>query len=135
MLTNKAKYGIKALISLGKQYGKESLLISEISDGQNIPKKFLEVILLELKNDGYLQSKTGKSGGYKLIRKPDNIILGDVIRLFDGPLAPVRCASITEYLPCEDCIDVKHCKVRRLMKEVRDAISGVLDEKTLADIL
>lgn len=111
------------------------MLISEISEEHQIPKKFLELILLELKNNGYLQSKTGKSGGYKLIRKPESIVLGDVIRLFDGPLAPVRCASITAYLPCEDCIDVKNCKVRGLMKEVRDAISSVLDQKTLKDLL
>ncbi|MFZ1288733.1 MAG: Rrf2 family transcriptional regulator [Melioribacteraceae bacterium] len=134
MLSNKAKYGLKALIPLGKNFDKQALLISEISESENIPKKFLEQILLDLKNKGYLQSKSGRNGGYWLIRKPQEIYLGDVVRILDGPLAPVQCASLTAYAPCQDC-DVETCKVRFLMKDVRDAISNILDKRTLFDMI
>lgn len=130
MLSKKAKYGLKALIILGERYGKEPVLISEISEVEQIPKKFLESILLDLKNKGYLQSKSGRNGGYWLIKKPKEIFLGDVVRLLDGPLAPMQCASLTAYAPCSDC-DVNICKVRFLMKDVRDAISNILDKRTL----
>ena len=135
MLSNKAKYGLKALMYLGKYYAKENVQISEIASKENIPKKFLEVILVELKRFGYIQSKTGKNGGYWLIMNPKDIYIGDIIRKLDGPLAPVRCASVTAYLPCLDCSDPEECKIRQLMRDVRDAISDILDKKTLADLV
>lgn len=135
MLTNKAKYGLKALHYLAKNNTGESSRISEIAESENIPKKFLEAILVDLKKKGYIQSKSGKGGGYWLIQKPEDIMLGDVIRLLDGPLAPVRCASFTAYLPCPDCNDVENCEVRLLMTDVRNAISDVLDNRSLQDLL
>ena len=135
MLTNKGKYGIKALHYLAKLPKGESARITEIAQSENIPKKFLEVILVDLKRQGYVQSKSGIGGGYWLIRKPKEIMMGDVVRLLDGPLAPVRCASYTAYLPCPDCKDVATCEVRMLMKDVRDSISGVLDNRSLQDML
>ena len=120
MLTNKAKYGLKALMYMAKNIDKGQILIADISKNENIPLKFLEAILVELKRKGYIQSKRGKGGGYWLIKKPKDIIIGDVIRIFDGPLAPVRCASYTAYIPCSDCDDVSTCKIRFLMKEVRE---------------
>jgi Rrf2 family protein len=134
LLTNKGKYGIKALHFLAKLPPGESARINEIAESKNIPKKFLEVILLDLKRKGYVQSKSGKGGGYWLIREPKDIMMGDVVRLLDGPLAPVRCASYTAYIPCPDCSDVDNCEVRLLMKDVRDAISGVLDNRSLQDM-
>ena len=102
---------------------------------ENIPKKFLELILLDLKNHGILQSKKGKGGGYSLGRKPAAIKLGRVIRLLDGPLAPLPCVSQTAYVPCDECEDEKTCGIRIVMRDVRDAIANILDNTTLADVL
>ncbi len=135
MLSNKAKYGLKALLYLGRKYKEDAIQIIEISTNENIPRKFLETILVDLKKHGYVKSKTGRYGGYQLAQKPEIIHLGNVIRILDGPLAPVRCASLTAYLPCTDCKDIDECNVRKLMKEVRDAIADILDNRTLADII
>ena len=134
MLTNKAKYALRALGRLAEDYGKGPLLISDIAQKEGIPKKFLELILLELKNQGILQSKKGKGGGYYLARQPRSVSVGRVVRLMDGPLAPVPCVSETAYAPCDECTDEATCGVRRIMKEVRDSVAGVLDQSTLADM-
>lgn len=134
MLTNKAKYALRALGRLAEDYGHGPMLISDIAQKEGIPKKFLELILLELKNQGILQSKKGKGGGYYLVRQPGSVSIGSVVRLIDGPLAPVPCVSETAYARCEECIDEATCGVRRIMKEVRDSIAGVLDQSTLADM-
>lgn len=111
------------------------MLISEISREENIPIKFLEVILLELKNHGYLESKKGKRGGYWLAKKPEEIFLGNIVRLLDGPLAPTLCVSLTAYKPCNECIDVAKCNVRLLMRDVRNAISEILDKRTIRELM
>ncbi|HEY6008479.1 MAG TPA: Rrf2 family transcriptional regulator, partial [Geobacteraceae bacterium] len=100
-----------------------------------IPKKFLELILLTLKNNGVLQSKKGKGGGYYLGRPPEKVSMGEVIRILEGPLAPVPCVSVMAYAKCDECDDEQTCGIRLVMKEVRDAIADILDGTTLADVL
>lgn len=134
MLTNKGKYGLKALSHLAGLWPTETALSSEIAEANTIPKKFLDAILRDLKTAGLVHAKKGPGGGYRLARAPAEIAVGRVIRALDGPLAPIACASRTAYQPCEDCRDVERCTVRLLMLEVRDAISDVLDTVTLADL-
>lgn len=135
MLSHKTKYALKALFVMSEEYGRGPLLISEVAERGNIPKRFLELILLELKNHGILRSKKGKGGGYTLSRSPDQISVGHVIRVLEGPLAPLPCASKTAYEKCEDCRDEKTCGVRLLMKEVRDQTAAILDSASFADML
>ena len=131
----KAKYGLRAMLFLAREYGEGPILISEIARKEAIPKKFLELILLELRNTGYLHSKKGKGGGYYLGKSPQQISLGEIIRILDGPLAPIPCVSLTAYRRCPDCPDEKTCGIRVVMKEVRDATARILDGTTLADVL
>jgi Rrf2 family protein len=135
MLSKKAKYALKAMAVLAKEYGQGPILISEIARREGIPHKFLELILLELKNDGVLQSKKGKGGGYFLGRPPNQITMGHVIRVLDGPLAPIPCVSRTAYMRCHECRDERTCGIRIVMKDVRDAIAKILDSTTLDDML
>lgn len=135
MLSKKAKYSIRALLYLARHRGEGPVLIRDIADNENIPRKFLETILLDLKNVGILQSKLGKGGGYYLERAPDTITLGRVIRMTEGPLAPVSCVSQTAYAPCAECVDEKTCTIRFIMKQVRDAKAKILDETTLETML
>lgn len=131
MLTKKGKYGLKALAHLALLAPGESAFVAEIAAKNNISKKFLDAILLELRNDGILRSKKGPGGGYSLAKPASEINIGQAIRVLDGPLAPIRCASRTAYEPCEDCEDHRACQVRRSMLLVREAIVGVLDAMTL----
>lgn len=133
MLTKKGKYGLKAAIHLARLQPDASNQVAEIAEANNIPKKFLDVILGEMRNAGFVSSRKGKLGGYKLARAPEAIIVGDLIRAIDGPLAPFPCASRNAYEPCEDC-DLERCEVRKLMSEVRDAMGTVLDTYTLANV-
>ena len=135
MLSKKTKYGLRALLLLAREYGHGPLLISELAQREGIPKKFLELILLELKNEGMLQSKKGRGGGYSLSKSPDRITLGHVIRALGGPLAPVPCVSQTAYQKCEECRDEMTCGIRLVMKDVRDATARILDGTTLAEVL
>ncbi|MCA1403883.1 Rrf2 family transcriptional regulator [Ensifer sp. IC3342] len=133
MLTKKGKYGLKALVDLARLEPGETAFINEIAQRNNIPKKFLDTILLELRNAGMLRSKKGPGGGYSLSRPASEIRIGHVIRTLDGPLAPIRCASRTAYEVCEDCSDPETCRVRISMTTVRDAIASILDSMTLAE--
>ena len=135
-LSKKSEYALRALIDLGlaQKLGRPMLRISEIVENEKLPAKFLEQILVQLKGAGYLDSKRGKNGGY-FVRKPlEEIIIGDVIRLIDGPLAPIRCVSRMAYQPCT-CPDENHCGLRILMEDVREAITGILDRHSLADVV
>ena len=134
MLSKKAKYGLKALIYLANLPGDRSVLIADIASHDRIPKKFLDMILLEMRNAGILSSRKGKGGGYSLALAPEQIVIGTVVRLLDGPLAPVPCVSKTAYRRCDDCTSEDGCHIRRLMARVRDAIADVLDTTTLADL-
>jgi Rrf2 family protein len=130
MLTNKARYGLRAMCTLATSE-QEWLQASAIAARANIPHKFLEAILVDLRRAGFIRSLRGQSGGHALARPPADVVIGDVIRAIDGPLAPVRCASMTAYEPCVDCADPEQCAMRELMRETRAAVSGVLDQCTL----
>lgn len=134
MLTKKGKYGLKALSYLAELPAGQLAFVSDVARANNIPKKFLDAILAELRNAGLVFSKKGKAGGYCLARPAHEIKIGHVVRLLDGPLAPIPCASKTRYQPCGDC-DVPTCQVRHLMLDVRNAIAEVLDNTSLTQML
>ncbi len=135
MLSRKTKYGLEAILHLARHAGQGHILISELARAERIPKKFLEAILLELKKKGLLDSKKGKGGGYFLRRPPGEIMMGEVIRILEGPLAPVSCVSRTAYRKCDDCQHDDVCGIRIVMKDVRDAMAKILDHTSLADVV
>lgn len=135
MLTKRTKYALQALFHLAEKQGQGPVLISQIAEKEHIPQKFLELILLDLKNAGVLKSKKGKGGGYLLAKTPAQLTLGKVLRVLDGPLAPVPCVSETAYAKCEECPDEATCGIRLVMKEVRDAIAGVLDSTSFLGVM
>lgn len=134
-LSKKSEYGLRALIELTLAYEKTTLQRHEIAKRQHIPVEFLEQILLALKRAGLLASRRGLKGGYALIKPPEQITVGQVIRILDGPLAPIGCVSKTAYQKCRDCpyADKAQCPVQHVMGPVRDAIAGILDHCTLND--
>lgn len=132
MLTSKAKYGLKALMHLATYDG--PCLAEEIATENNIPRKFLDAILVELRNAGILTSRRGKGGGYHLGRPADKITVGQIIRILDGSLAPIACASRTAYRPCRDCPDENACQIRDLMIDVRDSMALILDRTTIMSL-
>jgi Rrf2 family protein len=133
-LSRKARYALRALYALADDQARGPVLIAELAEREHIPHKFLELILLELRNAGILRSKKGKGGGYALARSPRDVTLGEVIRVVDGPLAPIPCVSERAYVRCEECVSEESCGTRMVMKEVRDAIAKILDGTTLADV-
>lgn len=134
-LSKKSEYGLRALLELTLAYGRTTLQRHEIADHQHIPVEFLEQILLTLKRAGLVASRRGIKGGYTLIKQPQEISLSQVIRILDGPLAPIGCVSKTAYQKCSECpyADKPQCPVQHVMGTVRDAIAGILDHYTLAD--
>ena len=136
MISKKAKYALKALQYLAQKCSKEPVLISEIAGKEKIPQKFLEAILLELKNKGILQSKKGKRGGYFLARPSAQIKISDLLRALEGPLAPLPCLSrTTAHATCEDCIDENTCGIKKVMQEAYAAQIGHLENTTLRDLV
>lgn len=135
MLSKKTKYAFHALTYLASRNQEERTLISEISTKARIPKKFLETILLDLKKSGYLSSKIGKGGGYKLIKEPNEIKMAHIIRIFNGPIALLPCVSLNYYEPCDECESEEKCGLNKMMIEVRDEMLKILEHKTLADLL
>lgn len=133
MISQKAKYALRALVALCKVPTGESVMISEISRAQAIPKKFLEQILLELKRAGIVMSRRGRLGGYVLLRAPEQVTFGEVLRLIDGPIAPLPCLSKIAYRKCVDCADEATCEIRHVFARVTIATREVLDQTTLAD--
>lgn len=134
-LSQKTKYALRALQYLARESGRGPVLIATLARDEEIPRKFLEAILLDLKKHGILESKKGKGGGYFLLRPPRSISLGEVIRLFDGPLAPLPCVSDTAFRRCDECPDETLCATRAVMREVRDATAVILDRTTIAELL
>jgi Rrf2 family protein len=134
MLSKKAKYALKALLYLTKNADKGLVLISDIAEKERIPRKFLEAILVDLKTQGLLQSTRGKNGGYALVKNPAQISVGNVIRMIDGPLAPIPCVSHLYYRKCDECVDEVTCEIRIVMKKVRDATANILDTTYLTDL-
>src|SRR5689334_3537511 len=133
MISQKAKYALRALIALVKAGPEQSLMISDIARTQAIPKKFLEQILLELKRAGIVMSRRGRLGGYVLLRPADKLTFGEVLRLIDGPIAPLPCLSKIAYRRCADCQDEATCEIRHVFTGVVKAQREVLDHTTFAD--
>lgn len=133
-LSKKGKYALRALYHLAREQGKRPVLIATMSQQELIPHKFLELILLHLKNNGLVESKKGRNGGYTLAKDASKITIGSVIRIIDGPLAPLPCASETAYRRCEECAEEKNCGTHIVMRRVRDAMAEILDNTTLADV-
>ena len=135
-LSKRGEYALRALIDLGiaQELGRPLLRISELVEKEKLPEKFLVQILLQMREAGFVESKRGKHGGYSLARPMDSINFGQVVRLIDGPLAPIACCSQTAYARCT-CPDETHCGLRMLMLDVRNAIAGILDRYTLGDIV
>jgi len=134
VLTKKGKYGLKAMVHLAGLKPDGLAQATDIAKTNSISKKFLDHILTELRHAGLVYSKKGKGGGYALSRPAHEIRVGAIVRALDGPLAPIACASVTAYRPCDDCADLKSCPVRLIMVAARDAVASVLDQRTLADM-
>ncbi len=135
MLSKKAKYALRACVGLARAPADQFVLIADLAQAERIPKKFLEIILLELRNAGILGSRKGKGGGYYLARPAAQVTVGQIIRLIDGSLAPVSCVSQTAYQACDECKSEMTCGLRTVMKDARDALAGVFDKVTLQDVL
>ena len=136
MLSKKSKYAIKALVSLAKHFGDGTpLKISTIAEEENIPRKFLEAILVELRNNGLVHSKMGATGGYTLAKHPEEIVLSHVIRISGGPIAMLPCVSLNFYESCEECPNEQICGLRDVILEVREATIKILSKTSLSDIL
>jgi Rrf2 family protein len=136
MLSRKTKYAINALVYLARENNNgEPVQISKIAESENIPRKFLEAILLELRHAGMLNSKKGKTGGYYLQQSPEQINIADVMRLFDGPIALLPCVAYKYYERCEECIDEETCGIRSVFSDVRSETVRALKQATLAEII
>ncbi len=133
-LSKRTQYSLRALYALARKHGQGPVLITQISEEEVIPKKFLEQILLSLKSSGLVLSKKGKGGGYYLAQSPDTVTLADVIRMMEGPIAPLPCASETRFRKCDECVDIETCGTRMVMREVRDAMAEILEKTTLASV-
>lgn len=135
-LSKRGEYALRSLIALGvaQELGRELVRLGELAKAEAIPENFLQQILIELRTAGLVESERGKFGGFRLGRPAADIVIGDVVRLVDGPLAPIRCASLTAYERCS-CPDEDSCGLRLLMKNVRNAISAILDKFTLAELV
>ena len=135
-LSRKGEYALRALIclGLGEAYGRKQLRVAEISSSDNIPEKFLEQIMNDLRDGGFVEGLRGRNGGYRLSRPAEMISLGQIIRHIEGPLAPIACASHTAYERCS-CPDEANCGLRMLMLDVRNAISDILDRHTLSSVV
>jgi len=131
-LSKRGEYALRALLFLAGEPERD-VPLGEIGRREKIPAKFLEQIFMDLRGAGILKGHRGPVGGYRLGRAPRDVSLGEVVRLIDGPLAPIRCVSQTAYEPCS-CPDEEHCRLREVMMEVRNAISRILDRTTLADL-
>lgn len=135
MLSKKTQYSFYALVYLAKEYQKGPVLIDDIAKSEKIPKKFLEAILLELKRNGYVNSKKGKGGGYFLIKPPDQVNLAEILRIFEGAIALLPCAAYKYYEPCSQCKDENTCGIRSIVKDLRDETVKFLKSYSLADVI
>lgn len=135
-LTKRGEYALRTMIRLGvgHQMGREVVSVSQLAEAEHVPFKFLEQILAELRAAGYVESRRGKKGGCRLARPMDQIKMGEIVRLIDGRLAPIGCASETAYEKCS-CPDEAHCGLRMIMIDVRNAIANILDRYTLANVV
>ena len=132
MLSQKARYALRALIVLAEAGEGASMMTGDLAAAAAVPRAFLERILLDLKRHGLVASRRGRSGGYGLAKPPDEIDFAAIVRAIDGPLALAPCASRTAYRRCEDCVDVETCAIRAALIAVRDATAAILEARTLA---
>lgn len=136
MIPKKSKYAIQALKCLAKVYPEKGrLTISQIAEQENIPKKFLEAILLQLRHNGVVGSKMGPNGGYYLLQSPDEIVLSNIIRSTGGPIALLPCVSLNFYEPCTDCPHEELCGLHEVLTEVREASVRILSKTSLSDLI
>jgi Rrf2 family protein len=135
-LSKRGEYALRSLINLGiaAKVGRRLVRVTELAKAEDLPIKFLEQVIQQLREAGFVQSVRGKHGGYRLAKSADQIHIGAIVRLIDGPLAPIGCVSQTAYEPC-NCPDEAHCGLRMLMLDVRNAIAAILDRYTLADVV
>lgn len=135
-LSKRGEYALRSLINLGiaAKVGRSLVRVAELARAEDLPIKFLEQVMQQLREAGYVESERGKLGGYRLARPASEIHIGEIVRLIDGPLAPIGCVSQTAYAPC-NCPDEAHCGLRMLMLDVRNAIAAILDRYTLADVV
>ena len=133
VLSQRTRYAIRALLHLGDRYGQGPVQLTEIAEAQNIPAKFLTVILSEMKRAGLVETLRGKEGGYWLARPPEEITYGEIVRLTRGSLALVPCAARLAYRPCENCVDEATCRLRAVMLSVRDETANILDRVSLSE--
>jgi Rrf2 family protein len=133
-LSKKSEYALRALTYLGSPDTPELVSIQEIANQENIPKKFLEQVLLALKKAGIVQSNRGKAGGYSLRRAPAGVTLADIVRAVDGPLAPLPCANASAPVKCPGCPSLETCWLRTVMSEVGEAVNAAFERMTLAEI-
>ena len=135
MLSSRAKYALRAAIHLADRAADGAWVpTAEIAEGEAIPRKFLEAILVELRTQGILESRRGPGGGHRLRKRADAVAVADIIRIIDGPLALAPCASRTQFRACADCPDLDACRMRPLLQRARDAVAAVLEDSTLADL-
>jgi Rrf2 family protein len=135
MLSSKGKYAVRAATMLAERFQVDGWTPTfEIAEREAIPRKFLEAILVQLRDGGIVESRRGAQGGHRLMRDPAGISVADIIRLIDGPLALTPCASVTRFRPCVDCADIKSCRIQHLMREARDAVAGVLENCSLISL-
>jgi Rrf2 family protein len=135
MLSSKAKYAVRAATMLAERSGvDEWTQTGAIAEQERIPRKFLEAILVQLRDHGVVESRRGSHGGHRLAHDPSAVSVADIIRMVDGPLALTPCASVTRFRQCTDCVDVESCRLRHLMRQARDAVAGVLENCSLASL-
>ena len=135
-LSKRGEYALRSLINLGiaAKVGRSLVRVTELAKAEDLPIKFLEQVMQQLREAGFVESERGKHGGYRLAKPASQIHIGEIVRLIDGPLAPIGCVSQTAYEPC-NCPDEVHCGLRMLMLDVRNAIAAILDRYTLADVV
>ncbi len=135
MLTSRAKYAVRASMVMAELKPANGWTSAgDLAEAADVPRKFLEAILTQLRDGGLVESRRGPAGGHRLVRAPEEITAADVIRVIDGPLAMTPCASATAFRACDDCVAVEDCRLRHLMRRARDAVAGVLEACTLADL-
>lgn len=131
-LSRKSDYALRALVTLGDRYGEGPVSIRELAEKNDVPQRFLEQIMLEMKKLGWVTSTAGRIGGFQLAKPPEELTMGQVVRHFDGVLAPISCVSSTHY---ESCSQEAHCRFRRVLLDIRNYTSRIMDQATLAKVM
>lgn len=135
MLSKRAKYAIHALVYLARHETKEPVHVAQIAESERIPRKFLEAILLDLRNAGILNSRKGRGGGYYLLRRPEEVNMAEVIRIYDGAIALIPCVAHRYYERCDECVDEATCGIHDVFREVREKTVEILKKSTLSEII